>query len=164
MKCLLNGNFMYCSYTPKAVKGKIFMLNRINRRINVWEEVGQGFHLERENCWGAPATTICPPTHWSRESAQTEAAVNLYKPDLYLYFSPSHNWISRRFAFPEQRIDVLFRYVTSQGFLSPSDKLSGWMTLICRDKQKDNIDKSGQWAFSLRGFVGWHRLDRSRAK
>lgn len=39
----------YC-YRPKAVKEKIFMLNRIERRINVWEEVGQGFHLEKENC------------------------------------------------------------------------------------------------------------------
>lgn len=39
---------MYLSgYRPKPVKEKIFMLNRIERRINVWEEVGQGFHLER---------------------------------------------------------------------------------------------------------------------
>lgn len=36
--------------------------------------------------------------------------------------------------------------------------------LICSDEHKENIDKSGQWALSLRGFVGWLRLDRSRAK
>lgn len=69
-------------YRLKKENEKIFVPHRIERRISVREEVGRGFHLERENCWGAPATTICPPTHWSCESAQTEAAGSLCKPGL----------------------------------------------------------------------------------